>query len=423
MSDRGLRTLAVVVISTVLVCVLLALPTFTQQQNPWFVIPYLVYVSVGAVICWYRPRNAVGWVFVMVALVGALSAGGNQLAHLAFIDDVPTGSRVPTAQDPLVVSVPWWGWLGGWLQAWTWYAILDLATVWTFLLFPSGLLSRFWRGVFAVNAFALAAVTLMGAFRPYVPIGSDADLLTLCGVDGKAHCLVGAPNLIAPGFMDRPDFVDVENSAAFNAFGALMLVTALLSVISVVVRFRRSRGVERLQMRWFVSATIAVVVLFSLQGLADRLPTSLGNLLMSVVVSLVPLACGAAILRYRLYDIDRIISRTASYAVVTTLVLAVYALAVTSASGLLPEGSSTFVVAAATLLAAALVRPLLSRVQSVVDRRFNRQKVDAQRAVDEYGAQLVDEVDLARAGDELLRVTQRVMSPSLVGLWTTGGPT
>jgi len=137
---------------------------------------------------------------------------------------------------------------------------------------------------------------------------------------------------------------------------------------------------------------------------------------MSVLVAFIPVACGIAILRYRLYDLDRIISRTAAYAIVTECVQVVYALVVTSVPRLF-DGSSTWAVAAATLVAAALVRPLLYRMQRVVDRRFNRERVDGKRAVEEFGRRLTDELDRDRTLSELIAVSRRTMAPQTVSVW------
>jgi hypothetical protein len=252
---------------------------------------------------------------------------------------------------------------------------------------------------------SLAAMSLGTAIQPYFTWG-----------DNPRH----VANPLSPPFMAGAG--DLENSALFSVGGLVFLVCGILALGSLALRLRRARGVERQQLRWFVFAAVLLSIVFIVGNLIPHLVSdAVGNVLMAASVTFIPVACGIAILRYRLYDLDRVISRTASYAIVTACVLGVYVAVVTSASVLLPDGSSTWKVAGATLVAAALVRPLLRRVQRVVDRRFNREKVDAQRAVEEYGAALVDEVDPARAGDELLQVTQRVLGPGTLGLWTTGG--
>jgi hypothetical protein len=191
-------------------------------------------------------------------------------------------------------------------------------------------------------------------------------------------------------------------------------------VVSVILRFRRSTGIERLQLRWFALAASLLGATFVLQVPLGGMPTAYGDIAFSAVVAFVPIACGIAILRYRLYDIGRIISRTAAYAIVTGLLLATYALVVTSVSRVLGE-TSTLAVAAATLAAAALFRPLLSRVQRIVDRRFNREKVDAQRAVDEFGARLTDGAEPERVVANLEAVVNRTLQPDGCTIWIGDG--
>jgi peptidoglycan/LPS O-acetylase OafA/YrhL len=185
-------------------------------------------------------------------------------------------------------------------------------------------------------------------------------------------------------------------------------------VFSVALRWRRSSGIERLQLRWFLAAVVAVAIGFLL-----TFHNSGANAAFGFTVSLIPIACGVAILRYRLYDIDRIISRAASYAIVTGVLLVTYALVVTSVTRLMPD-ASTLAVAAATLSAAALARPLYRRVQQAVDRRFNRARYDAQHTVDDFGARLRHEVDTDLVAGDLLGVVRLTLQPAGVALWLRG---
>jgi hypothetical protein len=140
----------------------------------------------------------------------------------------------------------------------------------------------------------------------------------------------------------------------------------------------------------------------------------------AIGASLIPIACGIAILRYHLYDIGRIISRTTSYAIVTAAVLVVYAAVIASFTRLVPD-SSDLAVAAATLVAAALARPLLRRVQAAVDRRFNRTRYDAQHTVDTFGSQLRSEIDADTVSGELVWAVRRALEPREVTLWVRHG--
>jgi hypothetical protein len=189
------------------------------------------------------------------------------------------------------------------------------------------------------------------------------------------------------------------------------------AAVCVVLRFRSSRGVERQQMRWVAAGAAGAVA-----GLLLGLPSGLGFLpnWISYVVFLAllcpPLAIGVAVLRYRLYDLDRLISRTLTYGLLTVLLGLGYAGAVLGLGRLLPEGSS-LVVAAATLAAAALFQPLRRRVQQLVDRRFNRRCYDAVRTVDGFATRLRGQVDLDALHGELLAVVDQTMQPTRASLW------
>jgi hypothetical protein len=219
-----------------------------------------------------------------------------------------------------------------------------------------------------------------------------------------------------------PSVVQALSEDTLSRIGGVFTVVALLclvlSVVSLFVRFRGATVVERAQLRWFAFSAAAFLLSLPLQQLLPGGSNgAAANLLFTATATFVPVSCGVAILRYRLYDIDRIISRTVSYAIVTGLALAVYALLVTSASRLLPSGASPLVVAGATLAAAALARPLLSRVQHGVDRRFNRTRYDAERTVEEFGVRLRDQVESGAVAHDLLAVVGATVAPSMSTLW------
>jgi hypothetical protein len=198
------------------------------------------------------------------------------------------------------------------------------------------------------------------------------------------------------------------------AFVGLVLYAASLpaALLCVVLRFRAARGVERQQLRWVVAGgVIAVLALLPLPGM-DELHTVLG--ILGVVI--VPVSVAVAVLRYRLYDLDRIISRTLAYGLLTVLLGLGYAAVVLLGGRLLP-GSSSLTVAAATLAVAALFSPLRRRVQNLVDRRFNRRRYDAARTVEGFAARLRDQVDLDVLHTELLAVVNQTMQPTLASLW------
>jgi hypothetical protein len=197
----------------------------------------------------------------------------------------------------------------------------------------------------------------------------------------------------------------------------IVLAGLVVAAGSLIVRFRRARGVERQQLRWLAAgAALAAVALLVAVGAAalgnDRLvlaPTG-------VCMALLPLAVGAAILRYRLYDLDRIISRTLAYGLLTLLLGGGYAVVVLGLGELLGRDSS-LVVAAATLAVAAGFQPARRRVQAAVDRRFNRRRYDAAQTIQAFSARLRQHVDLDTLSAELLRMVEETMQPTQVSLW------
>jgi hypothetical protein len=199
-----------------------------------------------------------------------------------------------------------------------------------------------------------------------------------------------------------------------------LTVTTLAVVVgagSLVVRFRRARGVERQQLRWVASAAVLAVLgaVVALGGLAVG-STAVVTWAISACFAALPLALGAAILRYRLYDLDRIISRTLTYGLLTVLLGGGYAGLVLELGLLLPNDSS-LVVAGATLAVAGIFQPARRRIQALVDRRFNRRRYDAARTIAVFSARLREELDLDTLSAELLLVVDQTMQPTTASLW------
>ena len=255
--------------------------------------------------------------------------------------------------------------------------------------------------------------------------------IVAAGVIGST-IVVARPGPIVGTAVDSPFGASgFSGSEAFwligQAVGIAALVVALvLGVTAVTVRFRRSRGVERAQLKWFVAANVAVGT-FLMLGLADggflglvtgTDPTIL-DLLAYASFLLPPIAVGIAILRYRLFEIDRLIARTVSWAVVTGLLVGGFAVAVVALQAVLDDfiQGQTVAVAASTLVAFALFQPLRRRVQSAVDRRFDRAHYDAQRTVAEFSDRLRDEVDLAALSGDLDTTIRDAISPRSLGIW------
>jgi hypothetical protein len=328
------------------------------------------FATVGALLAWKRPGNPIGW--LLSATGGAYAVGA---------------SNVLLAHFPRTLTLA--KWLG-----WIWLLGLGLC-VFVVLLFPSGNLpSRRWRPVAWAAGAGLAGWVLGNAFAPAIFTGSPSEPNPV-GVTGPAGDIF-----------------------KIMAFGGLLLIaaTGLAAVLSLAFRYRRARTAERAQLKWLVYAG-AVIVVAALATIPIA-SSNLQNAISSGAVALVPVAIGVAVLRYRLYDIDRVISRTVSYAIVTGLLVGIYAGLVLLATQVL--GLRTPVaVAAATLAAAALFSPVRRRVQRVVDRRFNRARYDADQTVAAFAVRLKDAVDLDTVQDDLAEVVQRVLEPAHLTLWVS----
>src|SRR6266536_574072 len=198
---------------------------------------------------------------------------------------------------------------------------------------------------------------------------------------------------------------------------ALTVLGVLVAAASLVVRFRRARGAERQQLRWvaFAAAVVSLAAALVLAAMLTETPALFGWGL-GLCAGILPLAIGAAILRYRLYDLDRIISRTLAYGLLTVLLGGGYAGVVLGLGQLLGQ-DSPLVVAAATLAVAAAFQPARRRVQRAVERRFNRRRYDAVRTIQAFSARLRQQVDLDTLTAELLAVVEQTMQPTRVSLW------
>jgi hypothetical protein len=241
-----------------------------------------------------------------------------------------------------------------------------------------------------------------------------------------------AASAIAPGSLDAGALV-AGGPQEFRAFGgplrlanqaaqALAILTILAGTASLVVRFRHARGVERQQLRWVaLAAALTGVAMLAAGVLVASGNLELASWFAVLCVAFLPLATGAAILRYRLYDLDRIISRTLAYGLLTLLLGGGYALAVLGLGQLLGQGSS-LAVAGATLAVAVAFQPARRRIQQAVDRHFNRRRYDAARTIAGFSARLREEVDLDTLTAELLAVVEQTMQPTRVSLWLRPQP-
>jgi hypothetical protein len=350
---------------------------------------FATFIVVGALIVGHRPGNAVGWIFAAIALLAVLGALGEEYAIFASARHLP---------GPV---------LAAWFASWAWYPTLALTLVFTPLLFPTGrLLSPRWRLVAWPAAAVMAAITGLAALQQTIELAPGrmvANPFGLAGVENPEDSRLGA--------------------VLFPLLGPLVLA----AFASLVVRFRRSRGDERQQLKWITFAAALLPLTFA----GDLLPDTAGNLLFAVVVSFLPVAAGVAILRYRLYEIDRLINRTLVYGLVSALLAGVYAALVLvggELSGGVADDPPSWAVAGATLAVAALFQPARRRIQQVVDRRFDRRRYDAARTVGAFSGRLREELDLDALAAELLAVVERTVQPTAASLWlrpparTAAGP-
>jgi hypothetical protein len=331
----------------------------------------VAFALLGAVVAAHRSANPIGWLFLAIGLSGALGVVSNEYVNYALVVDPGALPGGPIA---------------AWLSAWTWWPAYGLVPL-VLLVFPDGRLpSPRWRwaawlagGGVAVMTLGIAASTLGDPVRFALSEEEPG----------------GLPGLV----------LAVSVSAAIVSF--------LAALVSLALRWRRAWGNEREQLKWVAfAAGLALVANIVLQIV--QLP---GLGLVGVV--LVPVGAAVAILRHRLYDINRIISRTLAYGLLTALLGLVYIAGVFALGRLLSPGGepSAFAVAASTLAVAALFQPARRRLQAAVDRRFNRARYDAVRTVEAFRARLRDEIDLDTLTAELLAVADQTMQPIQLSLW------
>jgi hypothetical protein len=333
-----------------------------------------------------RPGNPLGWIFCVIGLSYGLTVTGNAYAVYT----------VRTAPDAL----PGEG-LMSWLGNWTWAPGLGLLMTFALLLFPDGRLpSRNWRPVAWLSAASIILSGGLGAAWTWPQ-------RSLALLESEVEGLEQAPRLV---------------HVLVQAGGPLMLGCGLASVVALLMRFRRSRGVERQQLKWFAFAgavTVAGLVLLLFPSQYGWIGPVSPLVTVPIVVSM-PVAAGVAILKYRLYDIDRIINRTLVYGLLTAILGGVYAgivLVLGQLFGGIGDSPASWAVAGATLSVAALFQPARRRIQAVVDRRFNRRRYDAARTVEAFSLRLRDQVELDTLSAELLTVVDQTMQPTAVSLW------
>ena len=379
---------ALLVVALLLLIAAIPLSAAAHQLEAGFrqVVLLLPFALVGVVVARRRPGNPIGWLMLLIAPISTLGADGGLYGVVAFRMGHPD---LPLARLGVALTIGW-------------IAVLLLLPL-PILLFPDGALpSPRWR--WTVWAYLADSVILLAALA-VKDAAAFTDKVVVVGSFGELQSLSGNAKGTSATIV----------SLAFLVYAVL----ALSWVVGRLLSYRHSRGVHRQQLKWLISGgvtgVVGAVVGLMWSGNADvalRVVADAG----SFALIAVPASLGVGILKYRLYDIDRLISRTLSYALVTALLVGVYVGLVTLATRALPL-SSPIGVAASTLTVAALFTPLRRRAQRIVDRRFNRAGYDADATIAGFAARLRDEVDLDRVQRDLLDVVRRAVEPAHVTVW------
>jgi hypothetical protein len=349
----------------------------------------LLFSSIGSLVAARHPANVIGWMFCFTGIAVALGMCAQLYADYALVHhpgSVPGGE------------------LAAWLSSWLIIAGLFVTPIFLLFLFPTGRpASPRWRPVVAL-AVVVVVIGFTGAMfkpGPIDPFDSVTNPLALPGWAGRT--------------MDAIESLFTLSATPFFLVGA----------VALVARMRGSRGEQRQQLKWFayvasmMGVSFAATFMFSGAGLLG-----LGDLffiLGAVSLVCIPIACGVAILKYRLYGIDLIINRTLVYGSLTAVLVLVYVAGVVGLGGALREltgqQDNNLAVAASTLAVAALFRPARSRIQGFIDRRFYRRKYDAAQTLESFSARLRDEIDLDELSADLLTAIKETMQPAHASLW------
>jgi hypothetical protein len=368
-----------------LILVSFNVPSSSPRNTAVLSLVIVAFSTVGALVASRRPENPIGWLFCSGAFIWILGELALEYGVYALI----------TAPGALPAGA-WMAWFGGWARGVGWFLIV----VFLLLLFPTGRLpSRRWRLVLG------GALGYVGFFTLAVwlsPVSQDLRL----------------------AFVRNPLRLELE---IMNPLVEILYLTLplllLVSGMAVIVRFRRSTGDERQQIKWFAYAVGVMVVLFTL-WLSLELAglVSVTSLAFTVPLTGLPIAAGIAILKYRLYNIDVVINRTLVYGSLSATLALVYFGGVATTQAIFraltgQQEQPQLAIVVSTLVIAALFNPLRRRIQAFIDRRFYRSKYDARKTLEAFSAKLRDETDLEALNSELVGVVRETMQPSHVSLW------
>jgi hypothetical protein len=387
--------LALATIDLVLVALNSAHPDM-RIPEPWIghTVSAVAFSTVGAGVGSRRPENPIGWLFCAIGVCAAIVLLSSEYAAYALLaqpDSLPGGLAMV------------------WIRAWVWVPYVGLFVL-LFLVFPEGRpQSRALRWFTSLVLFVIAYGTVLAAFSP-----------------GPIDAIGGA--------VDNPLGMEplrgVGTNSAVGPVESVLYVLGIVAAASLFARMRRARGVQRQQIKWFTYATVVlvggVVLDFTVsEATGLRWLGEIGFVLRMVGLAGLPMAIGIAVLRYRLYNIDRIINRTLVYGTLTAMLVALYfggIVVLQRIFVLLTGEKSTLAVVASTLLIAALFTPLRRRIQSFIDRRFYRRKYDARKTLEAFSAKLRNDTDLDALSEVLVGVVRETMQPAHVSLWLHPDP-
>ncbi len=352
------------------------------SDGAWFVFG-LSFTAVGIVVARREPRNPIGWLLLVTVL--AFEVGSDAPAY-AYLDYGSHHGALPLGHVAVLLSATWI------------YGFLMLPLI--ILPFPDGRLGSRWR--WPLRAYlALCVVFVAGTlsiavadFRLHLPVDSSGNLVGVVHPSGANHWVGGVEGL------------------GFLSLGLL----SIAAVVYQVRNYRRASGERRQQLKWLGAGAATCVVLATATFLWSNAPAFVTDIVFPLALTALPLTMGIGILRYRLYEIDRLISRTLSYAILTALLVGTFV-------GLIALTTNTLAisgrvgVAASTLAAAALFNPLRKRIQRLVDRRFNRARYDAEATVAAFTARLRDAVEIDAVRADLLDAVNRAVQPTYASLW------
>ena len=341
-----------------------------------------MFVVVGAVLMAKRPGNLIGWILSAASLLVVVSALETYAAYVMTTRGRPD----------------WLAVVGVWANSWYWFAFIVLAFIFLPMLFPDGRLpSRRWLPVAAIAGVGALVIIVLGMLADTLK-GQNVGyrIENPIGIEGLAHV--------------------EEMPVVLGVLSVPLFIGCVGAVAAVVVRFRRSSGVERQQVKWFLYAAAPILTF----PIMDYLPGIVSDLVFGWMLVGLPAAIGIAVLRYRLYDIDVVINRTLVYGALTVSLALVYLGGVVGLQRLLSPvvgESNQLAIVASTLAVAALFTPLRRRIQSFIDRRFYRKKYDARKTLEAFSAKLRGISDLDGLNGELLAVVRETVQPEHVSLW------